>query len=396
VLRYVSHAPFGEKEVETAILVIGVGAIDLDYNAPVRSHQNVLPAPHRKSLGSNAPTPPRPTQPKPVLTHHSASTSFWRSRAGLISTSLAAALLLALGLVLLLTTRKRRHSLRRRVAEFTPVAPEIAAESPGRLRVTHFRALERVLRQMSWWPRFKDDVENAGFTQSAADIVALTAALTLSVSVLAAVVFGSAAVLLLIVPFGLIALRALVRHKLSKRRHAFHEQLAPHLEELASAMRAGHGLVSGLAAVARSASEPSRTEWTRVLTDEQLGMPLEEAMRALAGRMESDDVEQVALVASLHHRTGGNMAEVLDRVSEGVRERAELRRELRALTSQARLSRWVVTLLPVALVLIIEIIDPKYMHPLFHTTAGFIVLALAAILVTIGSLIMRLFTEIKV
>jgi tight adherence protein B len=149
-------------------------------------------------------------------------------------------------------------------------------------------------------------------------------------------------------------------------------------------------------AVARSASEPSRTEWTRVLTDEQLGMPLEEAMRALAGRMGSDDVEQVALVASLHHRTGGNMAEVLDRVSEGVRERGELRRELRALTSQARLSRWVVTVLPFALVLIIEIIDPKYMRPLFQTTGGFIVLAFAGVLVTIGSLIMRMFTEIKV
>jgi tight adherence protein B len=125
-------------------------------------------------------------------------------------------------------------------------------------------------------------------------------------------------------------------------------------------------------------------------------MPLEEAMSALARRMESDDVEQVALVASLHHRTGGNMAEVLDRVSEGVRERGDLRRELRALTSQARLSRWVVTILPFALVLIIEIIDPKYMRPLFQTTGGFVVLAAAAILVTIGSLIMRIFTEIKV
>jgi tight adherence protein B len=396
VLRYASHRPWGEKEVETSIIVIGVGVIDVDYNVPHKRHQVVLPVrpkspppahPHHHATGRHA-SVVFPNQPK--------STSFWESGAGLIITAFAAALLLVLGLVLLLRTGKRRSSLRRRVAEFTPTPRETAAEAAGPARAIRLVSLEQILRQMSWWPRFKDNVENAGFTLAASDIVARAAGMTIIVAALIGLVVGSAAVSLLVIPFGLIAVRSLVRYKLAKRRQAFAEQLATHLEELASAMRAGHGLVSGLMAVARSASEPSRTEWTRVLTDEQLGMPLEEAMRALAGRMGSDDVEQVALVASLHHRTGGNMAEVLDRVSEGVRERGELRRELRALTSQARLSRWVVTVLPFALVLIIEIIDPKYMRPLFQTTGGFIVLAFAGVLVTIGSLIMRMFTEIKV
>jgi tight adherence protein B len=396
VLRYVSHRPWGEKEVEASVIVVGVGVIDLDYNAPHRARQIVLPASPKTPSRSrpHAPAPPKPA--RVVLAHPAKSTSFWQSAAGLIGTAFGAALLLVLALALLLRTGKRRTSLRRRVAEFAPVRRDTTTEVASPARVSRMGTLERILRQMSWWPRFKENVENAGFALSASDVVARAAATTIIVATLIGLVVGSAAVSVLAIPFGFIAVRSLVRYKLAKRRQAFAEQLATHLEELASAMRAGHGLVSGLVAVARSAAEPSRTEWTRVLTDEQLGMPLEEAMSALARRMESDDVEQVALVASLHHRTGGNMAEVLDRVSEGVRERGDLRRELRALTSQARLSRWVVTILPFALVLIIEIIDPKYMRPLFQTTGGFVVLAAAAILVTIGSLIMRIFTEIKV
>jgi tight adherence protein B len=112
--------------------------------------------------------------------------------------------------------------------------------------------------------------------------------------------------------------------------------------------------------------------------------------------MASDEIEQVALIASLHNRTGGNMAEVLDRVAEGVRERADLRRELQALTSQARLSRWVVTLIPPAVAGAVMVLDPTYMKPLFTTTTGIIMLAVATTLVIIGSLVMAKMTEIKV
>jgi tight adherence protein B len=363
-LKYVSPRPTGEREVELSVVVGGVGVIDLDYNA----------------VGATG----------------SHSNTFWGTGLGTDSAAGGAALLLAFGLLVLLVAGRRRGSLRRRVTEFTVQTAEVAAELPPTHRGTRFPGFERVLTRMRWWPKFRDDVENAAFAQSPTDLVAIAAVSTLVVTTLAAIAVGTVAVAILIVPLGVIALLSVVRHKLTKRRQIFSEQLASHLEELASAMRAGHGLVSGLSAVTKAAPEPSRAEWTRALSDEQLGMPLEEAMGALAGRMDCDDVEQVALVASLHHRTGGNMAEVLDRVSEGVRERAELRRELRALTSQVRLSRWVVTLLPVALVLVIDLIDPRYMRPLFHTTAGFIVLAFAVTLVTIGSLIMRKMTEIKV
>jgi tight adherence protein B len=191
-------------------------------------------------------------------------------------------------------------------------------------------------------------------------------------------------------------LKSGVKRRLRKQRELFGEQLPNHLQELASAMRAGHSLVTAMTSMARAASEPSKGEWGRVVADEQLGQPLEVAMRPMAARMDSDDVGQVALVAALHQRTGGNMAEVLERVADSVRERAELRRELQSLTAQARLSRYVVTALPPVVAGMIALINPDYVRPLFHTTAGVVLVFIASGLVVGASLIMRAITDIKV
>ena len=82
------------------------------------------------------------------------------------------------------------------------------------------------------------------------------------------------------------------------------------------------------------APEPSRTEFRHVVSDEQLGIPLDESLETVVKRMKSRELEQVALVAALQRESGGNTAEVLDRVSDTIRERAELRRTVRTLTAQ--------------------------------------------------------------
>jgi tight adherence protein B len=161
-------------------------------------------------------------------------------------------------------------------------------------------------------------------------------------------------------------------------------------------LRAGHSLVGGLSLVVNDAAEPSKSEFQRVVADEQLGVPLEDALMVVAERMKSRDVEQVALVSSLQRETGSNSAEVLDRVIENIRERAGLRRLVRSLTAQGRLSRWVVTFLPVALLLAISGINPAYMRPLFTHTSGRIILAVGVIMIISGSLVIKKIVDIKV
>jgi tight adherence protein B len=148
--------------------------------------------------------------------------------------------------------------------------------------------------------------------------------------------------------------------------------------------------------VVEDSPEPAKSEFRRVIADEQLGVPLQDAIEVVAVRMDSTDLRQVGLVAALQHETGGNTAEVLDRVAETVRERFELRRLVRTLTAQGRLSRWILTGLPVFLLLIISLLNPDYISPLYTHTGGRLLLIVAAVMVTSGSLVIRRIINIKV
>jgi tight adherence protein B len=154
-------------------------------------------------------------------------------------------------------------------------------------------------------------------------------------------------------------------------------------------MRAGRSFVGGITAVADSADEPIRSELERALADEKLGLPLEDTLQSIAERMRSEDMEQVALIASLHRRSGSNVAESLDRVAEGARERADMRRELKALSAQARISGRVLTGLPPVLLVALNVIDPSYAKPMTGTTIGLVVLSFCVVLVIIGWIVMN-------
>ncbi len=125
--------------------------------------------------------------------------------------------------------------------------------------------------------------------------------------------------------------RWVVKRRLSKVRSAFAKSFPDNLEVLAGALRAGHSLIGAMGVMVDGAAEPSKSEFRRVLQDEQLGVPLDEALMVMARRMDNLDIEQVAIVTRLQREAGGNTAEVLDRVVENIRGRMELRRLVRVL-----------------------------------------------------------------
>jgi tight adherence protein B len=370
VVHYRSLAPLGRRVI-VSITVDGVPQVaTLVYDSP--------PPPR-------APSAKRPT-PK----------SFWVSTLALVLFSCAAALMLGLALFVFLAPRLRRGGLRRRVGEFTARAVSETSEPAPAPTSAPLPGLERLLGRMGWWIQFKTDVEIARIDREPVELVAFTALGTIAAAVLLGLTFGTPVVSILALLLGPLALRSIVKLRLRKQRDLFAEQLPTHLQELASAMRAGHSLVASITSMARAAPEPSHSEWANVVADEQLGLPLDEAMLPLAQRMDSDDIGQVSLVAALHRRTGGNMAEVLERVADSVRERAELRRELNALTAQARLSRYIVTALPPLVAGAVALLNPSYIRPLFHTTTGVTLVFVACGMLVAASLIMRSITNIEV
>jgi tight adherence protein B len=197
----------------------------------------------------------------------------------------------------------------------------------------------------------------------------------------------------LIVPF---IVRGIILSRISRKRRLFADQLADNLDVLASGLRAGHSLIGAFSVVGADAPEPSKTEFKRVIADEQLGVSLEEALGGVARRMKSRDVEQVILVASVQGETGGNAAEVIDRVTESIRERQALRRLVRTLTAQGRLARWIVSLLPIALLFLITLVNHDYLKPLFTHTSGLVVLVLGGIMIVAGSVVIGRIVDIDV
>ncbi len=290
----------------------------------------------------------------------------------------------------------RNRSLRRRMAQYVTVP----SEEESRLRRAEVSAMladtaQRTVGGQRWWQRFETDVELGGFNLSALAIAGWTIVGGILVSLATAIWFQNLWGLLagLAAPF---VTRWFVKRRVRKVRRAFEEQLADNLDVLAGAMRTGHSTMGALAVMVDSAVEPSKSEYRRVLQDEQLGVPLDDALMVMARRMQSYDAEQVALVMRLQREAGGNTAEVLDRVAEVIRGRMELRRLVEVLTAQARISRWILTLLPIFVLVALVFSGGDYLQPMLDSLVGRVALAVGAIMVLIGSLWIKQISKLDV
>lgn len=325
--------------------------------------------------------------------------SFWTSTLGVVTTTGLCALLLALALGMLLMRRLRGPGLRERIGHFvtkTDVTAEDGEEERSQVLTGVVSGTERSLEQLRWWSGFKENVEIAGIKAEPVAIVAFAAAGSLIVMWILAALTGSMLPALAVAVAVPLAIRAVIRAQLERTRRQFADQLPDMLQGIASALRAGHGLVGAMSMVVEGAQDPSLKEFNRVVADERLGVPLDEALEHMRRRMNNRDVQQLALVAELQRETGGNIAEVLDRVTATVRQRAELRRMVRGLTAQGRLSRTVVTGLPIALLGVLSLMSPSYIAPLFTTSGGLLLLLFGAFMVTMGSLVIKKIVDFEV
>jgi tight adherence protein B len=324
--------------------------------------------------------------------HRSLPERFWNSGFSMLVVGLAVMGLIGGALTLLL--RRRPTVLVGRLGAYLSLGP--AAEEQHRRPLLSERLVsgtESSLAGTQWWVRLKEELEIAGIAIVPAQIVVATAVGMLVTGIVLALMWVPLFFAAAAIPLGV---RALIKRKLAQVRNDFHEQLPDNLQVLASALRAGHSFTGALAVVANDSPEPARREFQRVVADEQLGVPVENSLREVARRMESDDVEQVALLAELQREAGGNMAEVLDTVVDTIRDRFDLRRLVKTLTAQGRMARWILTLLPAFLGCVISMLNPGYMRPLFDTPGGRFALIVAIVMIVCGSLVIKRIVNIKV
>ena len=308
------------------------------------------------------------------------------------ATLLAGALLvvLVLGGCVFLLVRPSRRTITDRIADFTDgsAGPEAPQEISETLAKRHRQ------RSSARWLRFAEDVDVAQLRIAPERLAGVTLAGTAALAV-ASLVLGNAAlaVMLLLTP---IFVRLFVASKAGRQRREFETQLPDNLQVVASAMRAGQSFVGAVAVAVQDAAEPFKRELQRAVTDERLGVSLDEAIGRVADRMRSEELAYVGLVAALQRNTGGNTAEVLDRITETIRARAELSRLVRTLTAQGRLGGGVVTALPLMAGLFFAVTQPDYFDPLTSSSGGMTLLALGGAMLVAGWLVIRKIVDIKV
>jgi tight adherence protein B len=185
-------------------------------------------------------------------------------------------------------------------------------------------------------------------------------------------------ILLLVIPPA--ALQGAIDH----RARLFATQLPDVLKLTASSLRAGFSLLQGLEAVSKQLREPSAAEMQRVLAEARLGRPVEDALEAAAARIRNRDFSESVAAVRIQQEAGGNLAILFDTLAETMVARLRLRREVRTLTAEGRLSAFILGLMPLLLGLFIFTVNRSYMEALFQTFAGKVMLVGALLLQVVG------------
>ena len=365
----------------------------LQYRSNVKPGTPVQVTADIRGLGAGAAqyTSPTPSGLKPF--HRSLVSRFLLSPGSLVLMALLAAVLIGGALLKVLRLMPSGNTVVDRISGFgaTRVAAEQVAAEQRVVKARTARDPKSLVGK--WFTRLENDFEIGEIEMSPQ---MFTLGMIVGTFLAAIILVSLAAPLILLAPLVIVFSMAWVRRRVKKVRDAFADQLPETLQLLASALRSGHSLIGAMKVVVENAPEPVKKEFGQIVSDDQIGVPIDESARRVAVRMKSRDMVQVALIAELQRTAGGNAADVLDTVVATVRERADVRRLARTLTVQGRMARWILSFLPLALAGIMLALMPKVTKPLFVSTGGQIAIVIAFLFVVAGSAWIRKIVEIEV
>lgn len=231
-------------------------------------------------------------------------------------------------------------------------------------------------------------LEAAGLSLRAGEYAVIVLALGLVGTLLLVALFGP----LLGIVFGLVltplAGSAFLQNRAGRRREQFMEQLPDTLQLMITSLRSGFGLPQALDSAGGQSPEPMKSELQRVLFEVRIGRDVNEALQAVAERMQSRDFRWVAAAIQINREVGGELARVLENIAETIRGRMRLQRQVQTLTAEGRLSAYILIVLPMGLAAFLIWRDPSYFEP-FASPIGVFLVVLAIVLLLVGWLWMR-------
>lgn len=385
-LTYTSQSA-GPTEIDVQL---STGAVDAFGTIALRLPEPVSPppppaAPEQAPLREAPnPAPPPPTDLADTFANR------WLFVSGLGLVFVATALM---GLYLFVPTRKRINILSAGRAGERQNMPKMR-EGLTDLASHLTDVAEKSLSRRSFGAKLNSALERAGINLRPAEFTVLAASLALTGFALGTLLASSMMGLFFAI-LVLFATRIYVSFKGSRRQSKFADQLNDTLQLLAGSLRAGYGMMQAIDSVAREANSPTAEEFSRLVVEARLGRDLTAAMQAMGERIGSEDLEWVIQAIAIHREVGGDLAEVLDTVAGTIRERNQIRRQIKALAAEGKLSGIILTLLPLAVAALIGATNPGYMKPLFESFAGIAALTFGFCLMAAGGLWMRHFINLK-
>jgi tight adherence protein B len=187
-----------------------------------------------------------------------------------------------------------------------------------------------------------------------------------------------------------------LRWRQSRRLKAFNDQLGDTLVMMSNAIKTGYSMAQALDVVANRASPPISQEFDRVVKEVNLGAGIEESLGRLVRRTESSDLDMVATAIAINRKIGGNLSEILESISETIRERVRIKGEMSTMTAQARGSGYMITGLPIVLGVFMYFVTPQYFAPMVSNPIGIGLLVFAGIFLGLGQFIMSRIAKVEV
>jgi tight adherence protein B len=296
-------------------------------------------------------------------------------------------------------TEAKRARLQQRLAEVLLYGSQTGDAEVRLAReelLSEIPALNRTLVRLQAATRLKRMLEQADLH--------ITVTRLLMFSVMAGMLAALAASMvtiswLIIISAGLAAASAPFLHVLMKRRQrmrAFLEHLPDALELMSRALSAGHAFAESLHMVATEMPEPIATEFRKCYEEQNLGLSLKLALESLAERMPLLDLRLCITAILIQRETGGNLAEILEKVAHTIRERFRIMEDLKTLTTSSRLSAWILCGLPMFVALAVTFINPSYMSVLWYDPRGHVLIYVALGMQISGMLFVRKILRIKI
>lgn len=265
--------------------------------------------------------------------------------------------------------------------------PEMAQQSSNLTRLTNqaVGALNRGLKKRPTSIFNREKLEQAGLNKEPGDYLLIAGTVTLVATVAAFLLggLGMSILALVVTPFLLyLGLNFLI----SRRRKAFDAQVPDTLQMFSGGLRAGHSLLRAIDAAAQENDGPMAAELTRIVNETRIGRDLGESMADVSRRTASEDFYWIAQAIEIHREVGGDLAEVLDHVGETIRDRNQVKGQVRALSAEGRISALVLMALPILMFIGLVLFNPTYSRVFTTTFVGFAMLGAAIILLSVGGL----------